>query len=53
MTLDPLPMARATQEAAKTRQVASQVLDAAGQLAKQAEALRHEVDKFLAEVRAA
>ncbi len=42
-----------TQGAAETGESASQVLDAAGQLSKQSEALRQEVDKFLAEVRAA
>ena len=42
-----------TQGAAETGESASQVLDAAGQLSKQSEALRREVEKFLSEVRAA
>ncbi|MDH3910307.1 MAG: methyl-accepting chemotaxis protein [Rhodospirillales bacterium] len=42
-----------TQGAAETGESASQVLDAAGQLSKQSQALRREVEKFLAEVRAA
>jgi methyl-accepting chemotaxis protein len=42
-----------TQAAADTGAAASQVLGSAGELAKQSETLRREVDKFLAGVRAA
>ncbi|MCH9019155.1 MAG: hypothetical protein IIA73_02140 [Proteobacteria bacterium] len=41
------------QAASETGAAASQMLEAAGGLAQQAETLRTEVDKFLAEVRAA
>ncbi|MDK1021160.1 MAG: hypothetical protein QGD90_05945 [Candidatus Hydrogenedentes bacterium] len=41
------------QAAAETGSAAGQVLGAAAELSKQAEALRAEVDKFLVEVRAA
>ncbi len=46
-------VAGVTQAAAETGSAASQVLGAAGDLSKHAETLRAEVDKFLAEVRAA
>lgn len=39
--------------AAETGQVASQVLDAAGQMSKEADRLRDEIEKFLAQVKAA
>ena len=42
-----------TQAAAETGTTASEVLESARDLAKQAEMLRTEVDKFLGEVRAA
>ena len=42
-----------TQAATETGAAAAQVLGSAGELAKQSETLRHEVDKFLAGVRAA
>ncbi|MBI3453221.1 MAG: HAMP domain-containing protein [Rhodospirillales bacterium] len=42
-----------TQAAGETGAAAGQVLSAAGELAKQGETLRHEVDKFIATVRAA
>ncbi len=46
-------VAGVTQAATETGSAASQVLGAAGDLSKQAELLRTEVDKFLTEVRAA
>jgi len=42
-----------TQAAGHTGAAANQVLSAAGQLAQQAEVLRHEVERFLAGIRAA
>jgi methyl-accepting chemotaxis protein len=46
-------IAAVNQAATETGAAASQVLQSAGELSKQGELLRAEVDKFLAEVRAA
>lgn len=46
-------IAGVTRAAGETSEAASQVLGAAGELSRQAKALRSEVDKFLAEIRAA